>query len=75
MSHARNRFNTPRLRIEMCPLGDQKPACRRCTIQCHDPGHRNRIRAVMRYAGPRMLFRYPLLALRHMLRWLLRPHR
>jgi hypothetical protein len=34
---------------------------------------RRRIRAVMRYAGPRILFRHPMLALRHMLDGLQRP--
>ena len=57
-----------RLRIERCPHGGQKPTCRRCSIHCYDTEHRDRIRAVMRYAGPRMLFRHPMMALRHMLR-------
>lgn len=55
-------------RVQCCPLGSKKPTCRRCTIHCHDADHRDRIRAVMRYAGPRMLFRHPLLAIRHMFR-------
>ncbi|MCK5246872.1 nitrous oxide-stimulated promoter family protein [Candidatus Bipolaricaulota bacterium] len=54
--------------VESCPYGSKKPACRRCTIHCYDADHRDRIRAVMRYAGPRLLFRHPLLAVRHMLR-------
>ncbi len=28
---------------------------------------RERVRVVMRYAGPRMLFRHPILAVRHLL--------
>lgn len=55
-------------RIEACAYGDKKPTCRRCPIHCYDARHRERIRAVMRYAGPRMLLWHPLAALRHALR-------
>ncbi len=55
-------------KVEGCPHGDEKPACRRCTIHCYDVAHRERIREVMRYAGPRMLLRHPVLAIRHALR-------
>jgi len=54
--------------IEECVHGEGKPTCRKCTIHCYDAGHRARIRAVMRFAGPRMLFRHPLAVLRHALR-------
>ena len=52
-------------KIERCTHGDEKPTCRRCSIHCYGPVHRERIRAVMRYAGPRMLLRHPLVVLRH----------
>ena len=61
-------FRYAQQRVESCPHGSKKPTCRRCTIHCYDTDHRGRIRAVMRYAGPRMLFRHPLLAIRHMVR-------
>ena len=54
--------------IEACVHGDRKPTCRRCSIHCYDADHRERIRRVMRYAGPRMLLRHPVGALRHALR-------
>ena len=60
-------FRYARQQVESCPYGSKKPTCRRCTIHCYDADHRDRIRAVMRYAGPRMLFHHPLLAIRHML--------
>jgi len=54
-------------RVEKCRFGERKPACANCPVHCYKPEMRQRIRAVMRYAGPRMLLRHPLLALLHLL--------
>lgn len=56
-----------RARLARCPFQDTKPTCGRCTVHCYRSAMRDKIRAVMRYAGPRMLFSHPILALRHML--------
>jgi len=56
-----------RQRLEKCPFGDDKPACAKCPVHCYKPALRERMRVVMRYAGPRMLRRHPLLAIRHLL--------
>jgi hypothetical protein len=53
-------------RLERCPFQAQKPACSRCAIHCYVPQMQKNITAVMGYAGPRMLGRHPLLALRHL---------
>lgn len=53
-------------RLERCPFGDGKPTCRHCAIHCYAPSMREQITAVMRYAGPRMLLRHPILGLRHL---------
>ena len=50
----------------ICPHGDNKPFCSNCPIHCHKPEMRQQMRAVMRYAGPRMLLTHPILVLRHM---------
>jgi hypothetical protein len=55
-------------RIDKCPFGIDKPACNHCTVHCYQPEMRDRIRIVMRHAGPRMLWRHPLLAVRHFVR-------
>lgn len=55
-------------RIEKCPFGVDKPACSDCTVHCFKPDMRAKIREVMRYAGPRMTWRHPLLALKHLQR-------
>lgn len=52
-------------RIDLCPHGDDKPSCGACAIHCYDRANRERIRIVMRWAGPRMLLHHPWLALLH----------
>ncbi|MGD0021613.1 MAG: nitrous oxide-stimulated promoter family protein [Smithellaceae bacterium] len=54
-------------RLDKCSYKEKKPTCARCPIHCYKPAMRERIRDVMRYAGPRMLRRHPVLALRHLL--------
>jgi predicted amidophosphoribosyltransferase len=62
-----------RQRLRHCPFQEHKTTCGKCPIHCYAPGKRERIRAVMRYAGPRMLFTHPLLALLHLLDGLRKP--
>lgn len=52
-------------RLSLCPWGDKKPFCSNCTIHCYNKEHRERIREVMRFSGPRMLFHHPILAIKH----------
>jgi hypothetical protein len=52
-------------RIEKCGLGQYKPTCEKCSIHCYKPDMRERVREVMRYAGPRMIWAHPLLAIMH----------
>ena len=54
-------------RLEKCPFGQGKTTCARCPIHCYRAEMRERVRAVMRYAGPRMPLAHPLMALRHAL--------
>jgi hypothetical protein len=54
-------------RLNRCPFGQDKPTCATCPIHCYKPKLRERIREVMRFAGPRMLWRHPILAIRHVL--------
>lgn len=54
-------------RLDLCPYGPDKPACSNCPIHCYRPEPRERIREVMRFAGPRMIWRHPYLAIRHVL--------
>lgn len=54
-------------RSERCPFMEEKTFCSNCTVPCYRPEMRGRIRTVMRYAGPRMLFHHPVMAIRHMI--------
>ncbi|MFA6290609.1 MAG: nitrous oxide-stimulated promoter family protein [Victivallales bacterium] len=54
-------------KIGKCPQ-KPKPKCSKCKIHCFSSEMRTRIREVMRYSGPRMLIRHPLMALRHCLK-------
>ena len=52
-------------RLDLCPYGSDKPTCTNCPIHCYRPQPRERMREVMRYAGPRMLTTHPVLAVMH----------
>lgn len=54
-------------RIDKCPYGEEKPTCKNCITHCYSPRMQERVRAVMRFAGPKMLWRHPWLALLHLL--------
>lgn len=54
-------------RLERCPYGTEKPTCVNCPIHCYKANPREQMRVVMRYAGPRMLLRHPILAVWHMI--------
>ena len=60
-------FAYARRRLERCVFGDAKPACAKCTVHCYNAAMREKVRVVMRWAGPRMLARHPVLAIRHLL--------
>lgn len=53
-------------RLEKCPFAEEKPTCVKCPVHCYEASMRERVRQVMRWAGPRMLLRHPLLALLHL---------
>lgn len=55
-------------RLDACKFGNDKMFCSKCTVHCYKPVMRDRIKKVMRYSGPRMLYHNPLLALRHLLK-------
>jgi len=54
-------------RLKRCVFGEVKPTCANCTVHCYKASMRERIRQVMRWAGPRMLWRHPVLAIRHII--------
>ena len=56
-----------RLRLKNCPFQENKTTCGNCPIHCYKTKMREKIREVMRYAGPRMIWHHPFLAIGHMI--------
>ncbi|MCP4899505.1 MAG: nitrous oxide-stimulated promoter family protein [bacterium] len=54
-------------RLDRCPFEVNKPTCVNCPVHCYKPEPREQMRVVMRFAGPRMLWRHPILAIWHLL--------
>ncbi len=54
-------------RVDACTHMENKTFCSACETPCYRPVMRERIRAAMKYAGPRMMFSHPILALKHLL--------
>lgn len=52
-------------RLACCPYGEEKPVCEKCRIHCYKPAERETAREVMRWAGPRLIWRHPVMAIRH----------
>jgi len=52
-------------RLEKCPFKKNKQFCSFCSVHCYKPDRREQIKAVMRYAGPRMLLSHPVFAMSH----------
>jgi hypothetical protein len=55
------------LRLEKCPYQEKKTTCANCPTHCYQKTMREKIREVMRYAGPRMMRHHPGLAIMHVL--------
>ena len=54
-------------RSDKCPFMENKTFCSNCKVHCYKPEMREKIRKVMRYSGPRMIFHHPVMALRHVI--------
>lgn len=55
------------MRSDKCPFMETKTFCSNCRVHCYKPDMRERIRVVMRFSGPRMLFVHPVAAIRHVI--------
>ena len=54
-------------RSDKCPFMQNKTFCSNCRVHCYKPEMREKIREVMRFSGPRMIFRHPIMAVRHLI--------
>lgn len=48
-----------------CPFGDQKTFCSNCKIHCYKPDMRTKIKEVMAYSGPLLIFTHPIITIKH----------
>ena len=60
-------------RTENCPNG-HKGNCEDCPIKCNRGEQRENIRAIMRYAAPRMLLRHPVMTAHYAYKKLRKQH-
>ena len=63
-----------RQRSGKCPFMETKTFCSNCKVHCYKNANqeigvemREEIRTVMRFSEPRMIFRHPVMAVRHVL--------
>ncbi len=52
-------------RLACCPYGAKKPVCKKCKIHCFQKDYKSKAKEIMSYAGPRLLWKHPILACRH----------
>ena len=56
-----------RQRSDKCPFMEAKTFCSNCTVHCYKKDMREKIRQVMRFSGPRMIFHHPIMATCHVI--------
>lgn len=56
-----------RQRSEKCPFMETKTFCSNCPVHCYRGDMRQKIREVMFFSGPRMIFYHPAAAVCHMM--------
>ena len=54
-------------RIDKCIFQEDKPVCSECEVHCYRKDMRDKIKQVMRFAGPRMMYQHPILGIRHLI--------
>ncbi len=54
-------------RLLNCPFQEHKPTCGKCTVHCYKKDMQSRVKTVMKFAGPKMLFLHPIMALKHLI--------
>lgn len=52
-------------RLIHCPFDKDKPTCAKCEVHCYKPDMREKIKLVMKFAGPRILMHHPIMTIRH----------
>ena len=56
-----------KMRSDKCPFMETKTFCSNCKVHCYKPVMQEKIRKVMRFSGPRMIFYHPVMAVSHLI--------
>lgn len=56
-----------RKRSDKCPFMENKTFCSNCKVHCYSSQMREKIRKIMRFSGPRMIFYRPVAAIHHVI--------
>lgn len=54
-------------RLSNCPYQNEKPTCKNCVIHCFKEPEKSKFQEIMRYSGPKIIFKNPILAIRHLI--------
>jgi hypothetical protein len=54
-------------RVDRCIFHAEKPACKDCPVHCYAPLMKEQVKEVMRFSGPRMILKHPVLAFMHLI--------
>lgn len=64
-SDCQNLLEYSHQRLDQCQYQEEKPTCRKCPVHCYKSTMRDEIRQVMRFSAPRILFRAPVVWIKH----------
>ena len=53
--------------IDRCPHAENKPTCNQCETNCYVEDIRIKIKKIMKWSGPRILFYHPIYAIRYII--------
>ncbi|MEG1310918.1 MAG: nitrous oxide-stimulated promoter family protein [Romboutsia sp.] len=52
-------------RLDFCKFGEEKKFCSKCTIHCYKKDMKAKIKEVMKFSGPKLLFYKPIEVIKH----------
>lgn len=52
-------------KLNNCPIMASKKFCSQCHIKCYDTEYKQKIKEVMKFAGPYMMFYHPFVTIKH----------
>lgn len=52
-------------RLDFCKFGEEKSFCSKCQVHCYKKDMKIKIKEVMKFSGPRLLFYDPIQVIKH----------